>query len=323
MTELFVEPESPALKKPLNRKELTTLFFKGMAMGAADVVPGVSGGTIAFISGIYQRLIEALKSFEPTALQVLYRQGFKSFWQYVDGTFLSILFAGILTSVISLANVISYSLEEYPILVWSFFFGLVMASIIYIALQLKNWHWREICLLVLGAVIALAIASLKPTNLPAEWWMMMIAGSIAICAMILPGISGSFILLMMGMYSVFIDSLKNFEWLLLGSFAVGCVVGLMGFSHLLSWLLKRYENLMLALLTGFLIGSLKTIWPWKEVVETTIDRHGEVVPLIQKEVSPFYYEQIAGEPHQLLLAIVMMLIGTALVLGLERLGDKS
>ena len=153
--------------------------------------------------------------------------------------------------------------------------------------------------------------------------MLMIAGSIAICAMILPGISGSFILLMMGMYSVFINALKNMELVLLGSFAAGCAMGLLAFSHLLSWLLKHYESLMLALLTGFLVGSLKIIWPWKEVIETTINRHGEQVPLIQQDVSPFYYTQITGEPHHLFLAMVMMFIGIVLVLGLEKLGDKD
>lgn len=323
MTKLFETPESPALRKLLTSRELVILFFKGMAMGAADVVPGVSGGTIAFVSGIYQRLIDAIKSLEPRALSVLYRQGFSAFWKYIDGTFLSILFAGILTSVLSLAKIISYCLDQYPILVWSFFFGLVLASIVYIFSQLRGWNWREICLLIMGTIIALAISSVKPTNLPAEWWMLMLSGSIAICAMILPGISGSFILLMMGMYSVFINALKNFEWVLLGSFAAGCAIGLMIFSHLLSWLLKHYENLMLALLTGFLVGSLKTIWPWKEVIETTINRHGERVPFIQQDVSPFYYAQVTGEPHQLFPAILMMVIGIVLVLGLEKLGDES
>ena len=323
MTELFVKPESSTLVKPLTRAEMMVLFFKGMAMGAADVVPGVSGGTIAFISGIYQRLIEAIKSLEPRALSVLCQKGFKTFWRHIDGTFLSVLFTGILTSVISLAKIISYCLEQYPIMVWSFFFGLVLASIVYIFSQLRDWSWREVLLLILGAIIALAITSVRPTQLPAEWWMLMIAGSIAICAMILPGISGSFILLMMGMYSVFINALKNVELALLGSFAAGCAIGLMLFSHLLSWLLKHYQNFMLALLTGFLVGSLKTIWPWKEVIATTIDRHGKEKPLIQTDVSPFYYEQISGEPHQLFLAIVMMSLGIVLVLGLEKLGDKS
>ena len=323
MTKLFETPEAPALRKLLTSKELVILFLKGMAMGAADVVPGVSGGTIAFISGIYQRLIDAIKSLEPRALLILYRQGFSAFWKSIDGTFLSILFAGILTSVISLAKVISYCLDQYPILVWSFFFGLVLASIVYIFSQLRGWYWREICMLILGAVIALVISSVKPTNLPVEWWMLMISGSIAICAMILPGISGSFMLLMMGMYSVVINALKDFDWILLGSFAAGCAVGLMAFSHLLSWLLKHYENLMLSLLTGFLVGSLKTIWPWKEVIETTINRHGEQVPLIQQDVSPFYYTQVTGEPHQLFLAIVMMVTGIVLVLSLEKLGDES
>ncbi|MGH1441722.1 MAG: DUF368 domain-containing protein, partial [Cellvibrionaceae bacterium] len=265
------------------------LFFKGIAMGAADVVPGVSGGTIAFITGIYTRLLNALKSLTPMALSILLKEGFSAFWKAIDGQFLLILFSGVLLSILSLANVISYALEYQPILIWSFFFGLVLASIVYLFRQMSQWRLHEYIAITAGSVLALLIVSLRPAQLPGDWWMLMFAGAIAICAMILPGISGSFILLLMGMYKVFIEALQTLNIMLLLSFVLGCIVGLLGFSHLLSWLLTRYESVMYALLTGFLIGSLKVLWPWKEVLETTVDRHGDIIPLVQANVSPSHY----------------------------------
>lgn len=299
------------------------LFFKGMAMGAADVVPGVSGGTIAFISGIYGRLLGALKSLTPIALITLFKEGFKAFWQEIDGRFLLTLLSGVLLSVVTLAKFISSALQEYPILIWAFFFGLVVASIIYMAMQVLRWRWQELAALVIGAVIALTIVSLRPAQLPAQWWMLFFSGAIAICAMILPGISGSFILLLLGMYKVFIDALNSLDFVLLISFVLGCILGLLGFSHLLSWLLKRYQMVMYTLLTGFLVGSLKVLWPWKQVLETTVDRHGESIPLVQINILPTTYSQITGEPAFLWPAILVALFGLVLVLFLERMGDKA
>ena len=296
------------------------LFLKGVAMGAADVVPGVSGGTIAFIAGIYQRLLDALKSCTPAALLILVREGMVAFWQHIDGRFLATLFAGILLSVLTLANVITYALEHYPILVWSFFFGLVLASIIYLFMQTPQWRWQEWLAIVVGTLFALAIISLRPAQLPAEWWVVLLAGSVAICAMILPGISGSFILLLMGIYPIVIGAIQALDLLLLVSFASGCVIGLLGFSHLLSWLLQRYESIMYGLLMGFLVGSMKVLWPWKQVVATTLDRHGEVIPLVQQNVLPWNYQEIIGQPAYLGAAIGCALFGLLLVLLLERIG---
>lgn len=302
------------------KRDWLLLYFKGLAMGAADVVPGVSGGTIAFISGIYERLLNALKSCTPASLAVLFREGFGPFWRTIDGQFLLILFAGIFTSILTLANIIDYLLLHHPILIWSFFFGLVVASIIYLILQTPSWRWPQTVALVMGTAIALVIVSLRPAQLPAEWWMMMLAGAVAICAMILPGISGSFILLLMGMYTVVIEAIQGLNLPLLASFAVGCGCGLLGFSHILSWLLKRYRMVVYALLTGFLVGSLKVLWPWKEVIETTTDRHGEVIPLVQENILPMAYSQQTSEPAYLLGAILSALFGLVLVLLLERIG---
>ncbi|ODS22645.1 DUF368 domain-containing protein [Candidatus Endobugula sertula] len=291
-------------------------------MGAADVVPGVSGGTIAFITGIYQRLLNALKSLHPFSLRILWREGFREFWRAIDGRFLLTLFSGVLVSILSFARVIRYFLEYHPIMMWSFFFGLVLASIVFLVRQTPQWCLQEIVAVVLGALIALGISMLRPAQLPDEWWVMMFSGFIAICAMILPGISGSFILLLMGMYSVFIQALSELNVLLLVSFGVGCIIGLIVFSHLLSFLLHRYLSTMLAALTGLLIGSLNVLWPWKQIIETTVNRYGKVIPLVQENISPYSYEIVTGNSDQLAIAIVVFIVGFLIVFVLEKVNIK-
>lgn len=298
------------------------LFLKGIVMGAADVVPGVSGGTIAFITGIYARLIDALKTLHPLSLALWYQQGFAVFWRAIDGRFLLTLFAGIITSVLSLAKIIHYMLDVYPIPVWSFFFGLVLASILYLLRQVAIWRSPQVIAILVGTVIAIAISILRPAQLPETWWMMMFSGFIAICAMILPGISGSFILLLMGMYSVFIKALSDFNILFLASFGIGCVVGLIAFSHVLSCLLKRYYSIVMALLTGFLVGSLNVLWPWKQVIETAMNRHGEVIPIVQHNVSPLTYSAINEQSSMLMIALISMLLGFLIVFSLDWLSNS-
>jgi len=300
-----------------------TLFMKGLVMGAADVVPGISGGTIAFITGIYTRLLHALKSLHPLSLHILWQQGFRAFWHAIDGRFLLILFSGIFLSIISLAKVIHYALDHFPITVWSFFFGLVVASIIHLIRQINQWRGYEYAALLSGTLIALAIAVMRPVELPAEWWMMMVSGFIAICAMILPGISGSFILLMMGMYEVFIHALSEFNIPLLAGFVAGCVMGLLAFSHLLSFLLKHYFSVMIALLTGFLVGSLHVLWPWKQVLATRINRQGETVPLLQENILPHTFEALTQEPARIVTVIVAAFAGFLIVVALEIMSSKN
>ena len=307
------------------QKDYLLLFGKGVAMGAADVVPGVSGGTIAFVTGIYARLLAALTTFTPKTLALLWqkRKGISAVWQAIDGWFLLTLFLGIVTSILSLAKVINYLLEMSPIAVWSFFIGLVIASIVYLVKQIPQLRWREYAAIALGTIIAVTISLLRPAQLPDTWWMMALSGFIAICAMILPGISGSFILLMMGMYKVFIQALISFNWLFLASFGLGCVTGLLVFSHLLSFLLHHYYSVMMALLTGFLVGSLNVLWPWKEIVETTVDRHGETIPLVQQNILPWTYESVTGNNAQLRVAILITFVGFLIVFFLERMGDQK
>ena len=303
-------------------KGYVLLFLKGMAMGAADIVPGVSGGTIAFISGIYGELIESLRKLTPAALVVWQREGFYAFWQYINGTFLLVLLGGILLSIFSLAHLVTYCLEHHPLLVGGFFFGLVLAATIYIGRSLPFNQLTVWSAFVIGALAAIALAMAKPVQLPNEWWMVFAAGAIAICAMILPGISGSFLLLLMGLYSFVLRSLIEADLLIITSFVAGCAVGLLSFSHLLSWLLRHYHNVTMAVLTGFLLGSLMIVWPWKQTVETVVNRHGEVVPVRQENLLPGDYGQLVGGDPQTWSVIALAAIGLLLIFSIEYLAHQ-
>ncbi|MFT5619055.1 MAG: putative membrane protein [Arenicella sp.] len=315
-------------------KDKLLIFFKGMAMGAADVVPGVSGGTIALISGIYQELLDSIGSVNLETFKLLFSGKFKDFWKQINGVFLLPLFLGIGVSIVLLASKITYLLSNYPILVWAFFFGLIIASVLFIAKQIKQWNALNIIGLVVGAIVAYTITVLVPAQIPDGLIYIFFAGCIAICAMILPGISGSFILLLMGAYATVIgaisgtiDGLKAVDMNLivengkkLAVFAVGCLVGLLSFSRLLSWMFEKAHNLILAVLTGFMIGSLNKVYPWKITTQFRMNSHGEEVPFLQNNVLPHLYTD--GEP-QIALAIVMAILGFLVVFGLEKLGNNN
>ncbi|WNO61951.1 DUF368 domain-containing protein [Rheinheimera sp. MMS21-TC3] len=237
-------------------------IIKGMAMGAADVVPGVSGGTLAFILGIYQRLLAAISQFNLTAVRLLVRGQFKSLWQYVDGTFLLCLFSGILLSIFALAGVISYFLHYRPVPLWALFTGLILAALPQLCRSI-SWSKLRLLLCLLGVIFAVGISLLTPSELQPAIWMYFFAGAIAICAMILPGISGSFILLILGMYSHVLAAVTNLKVSVLALFIAGCIFGLLSFSRLLNWLLAKYHDASLAFLIGIVIGALYRIWPWQ------------------------------------------------------------
>ncbi len=287
-------------------------------MGAADIVPGVSGGTIALIAGIYEEFIDTLKSFNISAIKALKDNGLSGLWSHINGNFLVALVLGIGISLISMVNLIKFLLVEHPVLIWSFFFGLIVASSIFVAKTITKWNVANIIGLIGGTILIYWITSVVPAATPNSWWAVLISGAIAICAMILPGISGSFILVLLGKYAYIIDSLSQFKLDVIALFGVGCVTGLLSFSHLLSWLLKSYHNLTMAILTGFMIGSLNKIWPWKETLSFTTDRHGEQVPLEQINLLPQNFE---GE-NQLAFAVVLSVIGFALIFVLEGLGKQ-
>lgn len=292
-------------------------------MGAADVVPGVSGGTVAFITGIYEELLTSIKSVNLTALTLLFKQGPKAAWQHINGNFLLVLALGILTSVFSLAKIISGLLEQQPLLVWSFFFGLILASSFHMARQLKVWNLQVVGALLVGIVVAWGVAELKPAELPPAPLLVFLSGAIAICAMILPGISGSFILLLLGMYAHILSAVKELDLVILACFAAGCGIGLLSFANVLSWLFKRFHDLTVSLLTGFLIGSLYLVWPWKHTLSYYQNSKGEQMALVRENVLPSGFLELTGSDPQALLCLVLVLGGLFAVLLLEFFGAKS
>ena len=303
----------------MNRlKDYMLLALKGVAMGGADVVPGVSGGTIAFITGIYEELLNSIKSIDLEALKLLLAFKWQAFWEKVNGKFLITLFAGIFISLLTLSKLIGFLLSNYPIQLWSFFFGLIIISSILVAREIKKWQAAMVAALIAGTVIAYLITKFTPAETPEAWWFVFISGAIAICAMILPGISGSFILLILGKYSFVINAVNERNIPVILMLALGCVVGLLSFSRLLSWLLQKFHNLMVAFLSGFMIGSLNKIWPWKQTIETYVDRHGVVKPLVQENVLPTDYQLLGHEPF-LLQAILFGALGIGIVVLIEKM----
>lgn len=310
-------------------------------MGAADVVPGVSGGTIAFITGIYKELLDTIKSFNLNLFKVLKNEGIGAAWKSINGWFLVSLFAGIATSIVSLAGIISGILNEEgetqaKISLWSFFFGLILASILYIGKQIKKWNAANIIGLILGAAIAYYI-TIAPVSGDSEGLLFLFfAGILAISAMILPGISGSFILVLLGAYQPVMnaisglkDGIKEGNSELISSngtiflvILAGCIIGLLSFSRILSWLFKNHERLTLAVLTGFMFGSLNKIWPWKEVISTRISSKGEIKPVETANLSPENYEQLYNIDSGLMYAITFMVLGFLVVFGTEYFGEK-
>ncbi len=294
------------------------LFLKGMGMGAADVVPGVSGGTIAFITGIYTELIDSIKSIDTEAIKLLFSFKLKDFWKKINGNFLIVLVFGIGTSVITLAAILKNLLETQAVLVWSFFFGLVVASAIYVGKQVEKWSLGTVVSLLFGVAIAYYITIVTPAETTDAWWFLILSGALAICAMILPGISGSFILLLLGKYEYILSAVSEFKFSVIALVGIGAIIGITSFSRLLSWLLHKYYSLTISLLAGFMIGSLNKVWPWKQTVSTFIDRHGETKPLIQSNISPFTYEQLNNQPSQLVFAIGLAITGFVLIFLIER-----
>lgn len=299
-------------------KDYAIISLKGMAMGAADVVPGVSGGTIAFISGIYEELIDSINKVNLKSLKLLKDEGLKAFWKEVNANFLLALLIGIGISVVSFAKLIRHLLENQPVLIWSFFFGLVLASIIYVAKKISRWYVGTVVMLIAGCLIAYFITTLSPQEAVVTYPFVFLSGALAICAMILPGISGSFILLLLGMYKPVLDAIHFKDFGLIAVLMAGAVVGLLSFSRLLKWLFDHYENLTLAVLTGFIIGSLNKIWPWKHVLESEVI-NGKVKILKEESVLPLSFD---GDP-QLGWAVLLGIAGFAFILLLERLADKK
>lgn len=292
-------------------KDYALLMLKGMGMGAADVVPGVSGGTIAFIVGIYDELINTIKSINLQSLKLLFTFKFKEFWKAVNGNFLFSLFAGIAISVFSLAKLITYLLVAHPILVWAFFFGLVLASTWFVAKDIEGWNWKTVLSFIIGAVIAYYITVVTPAETPTNLLFIFLCGAIAICAMILPGISGSFILVLLGKYHYIMDAVKGLDLLILCVFGAGAFIGITSFSRVLSYALKHFRNVTMAVLAGFMLGSLNKVWPWKTTEIEIING------------TEFTIEHNSLPTQYLVEGVVLMIVGFMLVYVLEKISAKK
>lgn len=296
---------------------------KGFCMGSADVVPGVSGGTMAFILGIYEELLNTIRNVgRPPFIQAVLKFRIQDALRILNWPFLVAIFGGIVLAVVTLAPGLEWLLENQPVLLWSFFFGLVVASVIAVSRRVSTWTVPLWIMLAIGAVLAYWIVGMTPAQTPETWWFLMLSGAIAICAMILPGISGSFILVLLSKYQFFIEAVTSRDLLSIGFAGIGAVIGLVSFAQVLSWLFKRYHDATVALLTGLMIGSLRKVWPWKEVLETMLDRHGEEVPIVEANILPAMSVNGAFN-MEIVYAVGLAAIGFVAVMLIERLGNAG
>jgi putative membrane protein len=291
-------------------------------MGSADVVPGVSGGTIAFIVGIYEELLGSIRMVgRPVVWRALLQLRWREAFRLINLPFLAVLVSGILVAIVALAPGIEWMLVNQPVLIWSFFFGLVVASIVLVVPRVKQWAASRWVALLLGTVGAYWLVGLVPVQTPDDWWFLIFSGAVAICAMILPGISGSFILVLLGKYQFFINAINTRDLVSLALGGIGVVVGLVSFAQILTWLFRRYHDLTVAALIGLMIGSLRKVWPWKEVIETMVDRHGDVVPLVERNLLPSVSLNGSVNP-EVLWAVGAALLGIVVLFGVEWIATR-
>ncbi len=288
-------------------------------MGAADAVPGVSGGTIAFITGIYQELLETLSGIKLSLFKVWRQEGFVAFWKAANLSFVLALLIGIGTGLLSIARLVNWLLENELILLWSFFFGLVLASVFFVGKQVEKWKTSTILTFIIGVAVAWGLTSLSPMAKEASNLFIFFCGMIAICAMILPGISGSFILVILGTYEVIMSALSSLDFEKLSLFLGGCLAGILSFSQILNWMFKKHPNITLSLLTGFLLGSLQKLWPWQEKLELLHTKSDGEEVYLMGNVLPGNF---TGDP-QLVGTIICFIVGFALIFALERFSKKS
>lgn len=301
-----------------------TLFLKGLGMGAANVIPGVSGGTIAFITGIFEEFIDSLKAFDLQALKLVARLRFREFATHVNLRFLLPLFLGTGVSLLSLGKLLDWLFRDYPVWVWSFFFGLIVASVYYVSKVVKRWTPGVVAWFVIGAVAALALAFIKPASENPDPLFVVLCGLVAVCSMILPGISGSFVLILMGNYQlVMLQAVPNLDLRIIAPFAIGAALGFIGLSRLISWLLRHFHDATLSLLTGFILGSLVIIWPWKEDVYLLGDDGLELLkdgdPIVQGY--SWHGPDFASQSDWIAFALIA--VGVAAVVLLERAAAKK
>ena len=298
-------------------KHYIILFLKGIAIGVANVIPGVSGGTIALVTEIYERLLNALKSLNIKALRLLLSLNIREFIKYTDFYFQISVFSGSIISLFSIAKLFEYLLQDHPILIWSFFFGLILASVYFVGKRITNWNKTNKLVLCIGTIIALSMSFITPATENSNLFFVFICGIVGVSGLMLPGLSGSFILILLGNYELLmVKPITNLNYVLLSVFLAGSVFGLLSFSHILSWILKHYKDTTLALLTGFILGSLSIIWPWKEVSEKIlIDGEEKILSY------SWYFPSLTSS--ETLISFGLIIIGVYIVYNLEKLSINN
>jgi putative membrane protein len=304
------------------KKDYILLFLKGLSMGAADVVPGVAGGTAAFLSGIYDELVRSLNEIDRDAVKLLIRKDFRGVWQKINGNFLTAVFAGIVTSYFTLARVMAHFVRTNPIIVLSFLFGLILLSAPLVLRGIKPWKPRIVIGLVSGIILAYVLTILAPMHGPNSWWFLFCVGILVVCATFIPGISGSLMLLLLGMYQYLIKAFADVNITAIVIFVSGCLVGLFGFSRLLVWALKEYREATIAMLAGLMLGALNKVWPWRRVYEFATNGRGEQVPAHDKSILPWDYLAITGKDPHVFQAILMMALGVFIVFLIEKISVR-
>ena len=289
------------------------IFSVGFLMGAAEIVPGVSGGTIAFVSGFYDRLLCGLARITPFMLLELPKIGFVVWWKKYDLGFLFTLFGAMLASVFLFARIVSFLLFEYPVGIWSFFLGVMLASVMVIGSRLIRLSGGIICMLVVGLITGMLMAEISPMELESSGFVLFVGGFIAVCAWVLPGMSGSFLLLTLGLYQLVVTAINSFDWLTLGFVGLGCIAGLMCFSRILASLLEKFRDLTVALLIGFMLGSFSKLWPWKYTTSYQIKADGSQLAIVQETLLPYEYEALTGNDPALTLSLFSFLAGLVVI----------
>jgi len=306
-----------------NNKKKFILFLKGMIMGIADIIPGISGGTIAFITNIYEDLINSINAFDLYSLKLLIKGKIKKFWIHINGSFLFLIFFGILTSLVTFSNITSYLITNHPIQLWSFFFGIIIISLFEIYKKIKNNNFIKIFYIFMGFIIGYIVIEIIPSSTNNNFLFIFFSGSIAVSAMILPGISGSFILLILGKYEFMINALKNLNFFILFTFGLGCLFGLIIFSKIIKYLLTKKNNFIISILIGFMIGSLNKIWPWKITLIYKLNKKGIQTPILQKNTSPFIFKKIIKKNPLILESILYFILGFFLMIIILRISKKK
>lgn len=319
------EVDEPQVREDDDRSlpQYIGLGARGFLMGCSDVVPGVSGGTMAFILGIYEELIQSIRTIaRPAFLRPLSRLQIGEALTAINFKFLLSVGLGILVAIFSMAKILEWLLINQPIVVWSFFFGLVLASVFVVARRAKRWSISTVVALIVGTIGAYFVVGMVPVQTPETWWFLLLSGALAICAMILPGISGAFILLILGKYEYVLSAVNNRDFIVVALVALGALIGIVSFAQVLGWLFQRFHDLTIALLTGLMVGSLRKIWPWKVDVEWVVGRHGERVPTVQQNVLPEMFTSGAFNT-EVAVAVVLALVGLVAVILLERWGTPE